>query len=295
MSEEMEEGSLDEPTEDPELVPEDERVSQGVRMTPALDVETLEEFVPNEAVPDGVEVVGFDFLEAFLSLTGDLYQHPQTTNVERDIERAVPEIALRIIEDGLGGTFSADIKSFYRLLSAISFRWYATGSGEEQVLGGAFDVVAFARTFGLWVGELWPEDPPAEGASFGALSEYETRWRLRGFDMPEQRAGDVNAPLWGMLAFDEEDLERYDIYTYHPETKEFLRMEVSLIDYLYCVLGACGAPGWQLLFTSYDFEENPWDMPAPQTWISRVEQFFPAFDTAFFTQRLVHEGEGEEQ
>jgi hypothetical protein len=145
------------------------------------------------------------------------------------------------------------------------------------------------------VGELWPEEPPGEGASFGALSEYETRWRLRGFDMPEQRAGDVNSPLWGMLAFDEDDLERYDIYVYHPEIKDFLRMDVSLIDYLYCVLGACGAPGWQLLFTSYDFEANPWDMPAPQTWITRVEQFFPAFDTAFFTQRLVRDGAGEEQ
>ncbi len=283
---EFEDGSLEEPTEDPELVPESERVSQGVIMTPGpQDIETLEEYVPNEPVPEGVEVVGFDFIEAFLSLTEDLHQHPETVDVARDIERAVPEVSLRIIEDGLGGEFSPDIKSFYRLISAMSFQW-SIREGEQNILGGAFEIIPFMRTFGLWVGELWPEDPPAKDASLEEIDEYDARWRLRGFDMPEVSGTQHDRPLWGMIGFDEDDLERYDMFVYHPVNKGFLRMDVSLIDYLYCVLGSCGAPGWQLLFTDYDFDENPWEMPDPRIWIERVSRFFPSFDVSFFTSKL---------
>jgi hypothetical protein len=63
-------------------------------------------------------------------------------------------------------------------------------------------------------------------------------------------------------------------------------MRLGLIDYLYCALGSCGAPGWQLVFTDYDFDANPWNMAPPLEWIQRLESYFPEVDTNFFREHL---------
>lgn len=298
--------SLEEETEDPELVPEDERGSGGVRMATDVSDETrserasqtiwdqtpeeMIEYVEREVAPEGVEVLDFDFLQSFLSLTDDLHQHPQSRQVFRTMERAVPEFSLRVVENGLGYVLPYDLKSLYQVADALEFRWLREEGGEVQP-GGAFKIMPCMRTFGHWVGELWPIDDD--------LDDDALIWHMRGFDMPELPAGMESQAqvLWTLIAFRDEEEEpgRYDLYAYHPEKKEFLLLNLKVIDYLYCALGACGAPGWQLLFSTYDFEENRWDMPHPESWITMVEEYFPSFDTQFFRDQWAYQGSVEEE
>lgn len=289
-------GSLDEETEEPiemgdEPPPHGQQApAGGVRMisqdgeeiTPPQYHEEIE-YLYNEPAPEGVEVLDFDFLQSFLSLTDDLHQHPQVARVVRAMERPVPEFTIRVVESGLGQTIDHELKSLYRMIDDLSFRWESE-PGSSNLPGGALHIVPFMRTFGHWVGELWPiEDADREDDPRAQL-----RWQLRGFDMPEPfldadgSTHPLGQTLWTVIALREEGDAQHEMYVYHPDEKEFLFLDLTLIDYLYCALGACGAPGWQLLFTDYDFDRNPWQMPHPLAWIDEVAAFFPTFDMAFF-------------
>lgn len=293
-------GSLEEETEEPGTSPspEDEaRPPGGVRMmsqdgeeilsdgpqTPSPEDEQGVEYLYNEPPPEGVEVLDFDFLQAFLSLTDDLHQHPQVARVTRATERPVPEFTIRVVESGLGQTIAHELKSLYRMVDELSFRWESKPG--STLPGGALAITPFMRTFGHWVGELWP----IEQADQDGDPEAQLRWQLRGFDMPEPfdtAPAHHGRTLWTVIALRDGEQDgraaSFAMYVYHPEEKDFLPLHLSLVDYLYCALGACGAPGWQLLFTDYDFDLNPWHMPHPLDWIDEVAAFFPTFDMQFF-------------
>ena len=283
MKHSLTQSSLEEETEDPELIDEQDRAYGGVRLKPLED-----ESVPNEPYAEGDEVFDFALIEAFLSLTDGLHLNPMIEQVTRDLNRAVPEVTLRLVEDGLGTRLDDQTRSLYRQIDGMEFRWHGRDAEGRLRLGGALQIVPFLRTFGLWLDELWPTEEPSESASQEELSDYQARWQLRGFDMPEGRAEEDPgaAPLWAMFSLDERHPGAYTLHAYHPESGDFLKLDLSLIDYLYCALGACGAPGWQLLFCDYDFSADPWEMGAPQTWIERVSRVFPTFDVTFFKARL---------
>lgn len=278
--------SLDEPTEPPELSPATDRLPGAVRIsggTPPLPegLELVREFVPNEPVDPDVEQLGFDFIEAFLDLTESLVQHERTRDVSHHIERPTPEFTLRVVEDGLGTPLDAELKSLYRLTDSIEFTWgYVDEGGAAVRHGGAMHIAPFMRTFGRWLGEIWPEEELPEGASDEARAAYELRWQLRGFDTPMR-----DGALWGALTLDEQS-GAYQLYAYDRKRQRAVPLDLSLIDYLYCALGSCGSPGWQLLFAPYDFEENPWQAADPHLWMARVSELFPYLDMNFFRDRL---------
>ena len=136
-----------------------------VSAPPALtiDPEQSVEYLYNEPPPQGIEGLDFDFLQSFLSLTDDLHQHPDVARVTRTMDRPVPEFTIRVVETGLGQKLAHDLKSLYRIMDELSFRWESRpGQNNATLPGGALQIVPFMRTFGHWVGELWPlEDADA--------------------------------------------------------------------------------------------------------------------------------------
>lgn len=228
-----------------------------------------------EETGEPVEVVTFDFVEAFLEQVERLAHHPKVTRHAREMDMPTPDITMVMIEDGLGGELAEDLKSLYKLSNLFRLQWHFEHEGSER-LGGSLNIINFARVFGRWLEELWRDDESLSDA------ERDFSWTLRGFDVP----GTPEA-LWGVLSLDSDDPSRYSIWTRHPE-HGVLRMHLGLVDYIYCALGALGSPCWQLLFTDYDFQQNPWGVAAPESWIHRLELFFPELDTRFFREHWAH-------
>jgi hypothetical protein len=222
---------------------------------------------------DGLELVSQDFVWAFVELAQRIASHPNITHHTREVDFPTPDFTIQTVEDGLGGELAPELKSLYKHSDLFRLEWFIQEDG-ARMLGGAIHLASFMRVFGRWLDTLWIEQPD--------MSEQEKDfvWTLRGFDIPS-----APGTLWGVLSVNDEDPSQYSVWTRHPDG-HVLPMRLGLIDYLYCALGACGAPGWQLVFTDYDFAENPWDMPQPEEWLQRLESYFPESDTDFFREHL---------
>ena len=222
---------------------------------------------------DGPELVSQDFVWAFVDLAQRLATHPSVVHHAREVDFPTPDFTIQTIEDGLGGELAPELKSLYKHSDVFRLEWYFR-DGEERKLGGSIHLAGFMRVFGRWLDSLWVETPEMSEA------ERDFVWTLRGFDTPT-----APGSLWGVLSMDKDAPSQYTLWARHADG-HILPMRLGLIDYLYCALGACGAPGWQLVFTDYDFDANPWEMPSPHEWIDRMGSFFPDFDASFFHEHL---------
>lgn len=255
------ESGLEEETEPPgEQEPDEQRLA-------AVIINTTDE------EEGGPELVSQDFVWSFVDLAQRLASHPNVVHHTREVDFPTPDFTIQTVEDGLGGTLPPELKSLYKHSDIFRLEWFIEEDG-VQTLGGAIHLASFMRVFGRWLDTLWVEKPD--------MSEQDRDfvWTLRGFDIPSGQG-----TLWGVLSMDSEDPSQYSVWTRHPDG-HMLPMRLGLIDYLYCALGSCGAPGWQLVFTDYDFDANPWNMASPLEWIQRLESYFPEVDTNFFREHL---------
>lgn len=262
--------SLEEPTEEP--LEDGERDDSDE--VPLVIVNTDREFEvePPEEIDPDVEVATFDLIEAFLDVAEQVSSHPATVQTSRECARPAPEFSIQTVEDGLGDLLPQDFKSFYRLCDGLELAWSWQQAGEVS-FGGEIRLVGISTVFGHWFDELWIERDEMTD------EERDFVWTTRGFDMP--RHPDA---VWTVVSFDESH-DSFTLWAHRPG-EAFLPLELGLIDYLYCAIEARGAAGWQLLFTDYDFDEDPWGVQAPGAWIDRLHAFFPDFDAEFFRQEL---------
>jgi len=260
---------LEEPTEEPEEHP------------PSAPAVVLIQARAQDATD--TELVTFDFVETFMDVTDELFKHPSTTQVSRDVDQPVSDLMINMTEDGLGGRLDPQLLSLYKLGNGFKLQWSWLDRGEQR-FGGEVRLVDFDRLFGHWFDSIWPTDDSMESEDF--------LWHLRGFDVPSSPDA-----IWGTIWFapDADPLTGFEqhIYAYHPDHGA-LPMHMNLVDYIFCALEARGMPGWQLLFTDYDFGADPWDV-GPPTWIDSLALLFPEADIDFFTNQLGARPANEEE
>ncbi len=250
------------------IMREGDQRGQGWPQAPdALDPELVR---PTDA-PDEVEqarLLSDDLMFAIFELEESLRAMPDVTEVICAHDPPVPDFTLETVEISLGRALPPDVRALYKVIDGLHVRWcYRDADSGEERLGGELRIPDFATVFGRWFDTLWVHDDALDEAHLDLM------WQLRGFDLgvalPEAMTVLHLRGDWG---------SDYALMLHVRESHQLVPLRLDLMDYLYAAIAARGTPLWQLPWSGYDFDADPWRIAGAARFFEQMTRRFSEVD-----------------